>query len=165
MSWLVSPRLWDTRGACSTALLPLSALYACGVRAFEALSSIPRRAPVPVVCAGTALVGGASKTPVALAIGERLSHLQPSLEVHFLTRGYGGSVRGPLCVDPAHLSSVVGDEALLLAGARTTWVSADRLAGAIAASAAGASLVVMDDGLQHHTIGRDLSLLCKEPFD
>ena len=157
---LVSPTFWDTRCARSTALLPLSLLYAWGGRAVEALSRPPRRAPVPVICAGTALVGGANKTPVALAISERLACIRPSQRVHFLTRGYGGSTRGPLRVQTTHQSCLVGDEALLLARARPTWVAANRIEGAIAAHEAGADLVIMDDGLQHHAMKRDVSLLC-----
>eukprot|EP00966_Prymnesium_polylepis_P242038 5597658-Prymnesium_polylepis.1 len=161
MAKVVSPAFWDTRGLRSTALLPLSALYASGVWMAEIVAGAPRRAPVPVVCAGTALVGGASKTPVALALAERLALRRPDIRVHFLTRGYGGSALGPLRVEPTrHTAHTVGDESLLLAAARPTWVAARRIDGALAASEAGADVVVMDDGLQHHAIHRDVSLLC-----
>ena len=93
---VVSPALWDERGLRSAALLPLSVAYACGTRVAEAIAQSPCQAPLPVVCAGTALVGGAGKTPVALAIAARLARTRPKLKVHFLTRGYGGSERGPL---------------------------------------------------------------------
>ncbi|KAL1530468.1 hypothetical protein AB1Y20_001370 [Prymnesium parvum] len=158
---VVSPALWDTRSVRSTALLPLSALYACGIRIAETLAGPPRRAPVPVVCAGGALVGGSGKTPVALALARRLRLTQPALDVHFLSRGYPGSSRGPLRVELArHDAQRVGDEALLLARGGPTWVARRRIEGAVAASDAGAQLLVMDDGLQHHGIHRDLSFLC-----
>ena len=80
--------------------------------------------------------------------------------VHFLTRGYGGRERGPLLVDRTrHDSADVGDEALLLAVARPTWVARDRIAGARAATAAGAETVVMDDGFQNPRLAKDLSIL------
>ena len=156
---VVSPSWWDRRCPLSTALLPLGAAYAGGALLREVLAR-PRRAPVPTVCAGTVLAGGSGKTPVAIAISERLAATRPTLAMHFLTRGYGGTERGPLRVDAAHEACAVGDEALLLAGERPTWVATQRLDGALAAAAAGAELVVMDDGLQHHAMVRDVSLLC-----
>lgn len=115
-------------------------------------------APVPVICVGNAIAGGAGKTTVALDLLARLrAH---GIAAHGLTRGYGGSEKGPLQVDPLrHDSGRVGDEALLLATVAPTWVSADRAAGAREAVAAGAGAIVMDDGLQNPTLHKDLSLL------
>ncbi len=79
--------------------------------------------------------------------------------VHFLLRGYGGAIRGPHRVEPADTAAQVGDEALLLAAIAPTWVGADRAASARAAIAAGAQLLVMDDGLQNPDLQKDLSLL------
>jgi tetraacyldisaccharide 4'-kinase len=77
-----------------------------------------------------------------------------------LTRGFGGAARGPLCVDPArHRAADVGDEALLLAAIAPTFVSADRVAGARAAVAAGAQALIMDDGMQNPGLAKTLSLL------
>jgi tetraacyldisaccharide 4'-kinase len=115
-------------------------------------------APVPVICCGNATAGGAGKTTVALDLGQRLANRGVGL--HFLLRGYGGQLKGPLRVDPRqHDSRGVGDEALLLAAERPAWISADRAAGARAAVAAGAQCIVMDDGLQNPTLVKDLSLL------
>jgi tetraacyldisaccharide 4'-kinase len=58
--------------------------------------------------------------------------------------------------DPA---SLVGDEALLLAQAAPTWTGADRAASARAAIAAGAKILLMDDGLQNPTLHKTGSLL------
>jgi tetraacyldisaccharide 4'-kinase len=63
-------------------------------------------------------------------------------------------------VDPArHGVHEVGDEALLLAALAPTFVAADRQAAARAAVAVGADVLVMDDGLQHPALARDVSLL------
>ncbi|HWT08106.1 MAG TPA: tetraacyldisaccharide 4'-kinase, partial [Roseomonas sp.] len=98
------------------------------------------------------------KTTVALDLGRRLGNR--GIGAHFLLRGYGGRIKGPARVDPAqHDSTAVGDEALLLAAERPTWVAADRAAAAQAAIAAGAQAIVMDDGLQNPTLAKDLSLL------
>lgn len=115
------------------------------------------RAPVPVICCGNVTVGGAGKTTVALDLGQRLA--ARGVAVHFLLRGYGGTVRGPHRVAAGDTTSLVGDEALLLAQVAPTWVGADRAASARAAIAAGAQALLLDDGLQNPTLTKDLSLL------
>jgi tetraacyldisaccharide 4'-kinase len=119
---------------------------------------VGERAPVPVIGIGGATVGGSGKTPVARAVAGLLRELGAT--PHVVLRGHGGSARGPLRVEPgAHDHRLVGDEALLHAADGATWVARCRVDGARAAAAAGATHVVLDDGLQHHAIRRDLSLL------
>jgi tetraacyldisaccharide 4'-kinase len=116
------------------------------------------RAPVPVICCGNAGIGGAGKTTLALDLCGRLH--ASGRTPHCLTRGHGGQVRGPLRVDPArHDANAVGDEALLLAAAAPTWLGADRAATARLAVAAGADVLVMDDGLQNPSLVQDAALL------
>lgn len=124
-------------------------------------TTIPARAGIPVVCVGNLVAGGAGKTPVVLSLAARLAEgLNAPGRVHCLMRGYGGSESGPLRVDPSrHDLSQVGDEALLLAEAAPTWISRDRVAGARAAEAAGAALILMDDGFQNPSLHKDISLL------
>jgi tetraacyldisaccharide 4'-kinase len=82
------------------------------------------------------------------------------LHAHVLTRGYGGRLRGPLRADPTvHTAVDVGDEALMMAADGPVWTSRDRAAGARAAAAAGASVVVMDDGHQNPSLKKALSLV------
>ena len=115
-------------------------------------------APIPVICCGAAVAGGAGKTTLAIDLGRRLT--ARGVAAHFLLRGYGGSVKGPVRVEPAkHGSEQVGDEALLLAALAPTWVSADRAQGGKCAAEAGAGAIVMDDGLQNPTLEKTLSLL------
>lgn len=116
------------------------------------------RPPIPVICIGNLTSGGTGKTPVALALAQRL--LEMGVHAHFLTRGYGGHLAGPVRVDPhLHRAGDVGDEALLLAGAAPCWVARARKAGAMAAVQAGAELLIMDDGHQNPGLHKDLSLL------
>jgi tetraacyldisaccharide 4'-kinase len=80
--------------------------------------------------------------------------------VHIVTRGYGGRLGGPVRVDPArHDAVAVSDEALLLAARAPCWVARDRADGVRAAVAAGAQMVVLDDGFQNPGIAKTLSFL------
>jgi tetraacyldisaccharide 4'-kinase len=79
--------------------------------------------------------------------------------VHVLLRGYGGTIHGPYRVTPTDTATQVGDEALLLAAVAPTWIGADRAASAREAIAAGAQVLLLDDGLQNPSLHKDLSLL------
>jgi tetraacyldisaccharide 4'-kinase len=137
-------------------LSPIAALYAAATA--RRVARPGWQLPVPVICCGNATAGGAGKTTVTLDIGQRLANR--GVAAHFLTRGYGGTLKGPAQVDlDRHDSRAVGDEALLLASTRPTWVAGDREAGGRAAVAAGAQAIVMDDGLQNPGLVKDLSLL------
>jgi tetraacyldisaccharide 4'-kinase len=114
-------------------------------------------AEVPVVCVGNFTVGGAGKTPAALALARMLA--AEGQQPFFLTRGYGGRLPGPVRVDAGtHNAADVGDEPLLLARAFPTVMARDRPAGAGLAAREGASVIVMDDGLQNSSLAKDLAL-------
>jgi tetraacyldisaccharide 4'-kinase len=153
-----APDFWtgDGGGIAPLLLSPIAALYASATA--RRVARPGWRAPVPVICCGNATAGGAGKTSLALDLGQRLANR--GVAVHFLTRGYGGTLRGPVRVEPGrHDSTAAGDEALLLAAQSPTWIAADRAAGARAAIEAGAQALVMDDGLQNPTLEKDLSFL------
>jgi tetraacyldisaccharide 4'-kinase len=151
-----TPDFWyRPPGLAARLLTPAGRLYGLA-GALRQRFATPQRAPVPVICIGNLVAGGAGKTPVALAVAETLG----TKAVHFLTRGYGGRESGPIRVEPErHDATAVGDEALLLAQARPTWVARDRIAGAMAAAEAGAKIIVMDDGFQNPHLDKTLSLL------
>ena len=152
-----APEFWQVRGPTACLLAPLGAVIAAAGALRRRLKT-PERVAVPVICVGNLVVGGAGKTPVALALIALLRDLD--VTVHALTRGYGGSLTGPILVDPSvHDAGMVGDEPLLLAARAPTWVSHDRAAGARAAVAAGASVIVMDDGLQNGDLAHDWDLI------
>jgi tetraacyldisaccharide 4'-kinase len=113
---------------------------------------------LPVVCVGNFTAGGAGKTPVTALIARRLRARGHAPAV--LTRGYGGTTRGPRWVDPTvDGAATVGDEPLLHARIVPTMVARDRVAGARAIEAyGGADVIVMDDGLQNARLGKTLSI-------
>ncbi|MBL8588379.1 MAG: tetraacyldisaccharide 4'-kinase [Methylobacteriaceae bacterium] len=155
-----APDFWmrPRPGVAARLLQPFAALY--GALARRRLAGPATRAGAPVICLGNFTLGGAGKTPAALALGARLA--ARGERVAFLSRGYRGALSGlePVRVDPErHDAAAVGDEPLLLARLAPTFICADRLAGARAAIAAGASVVVMDDGLQNPALAKDLSIL------
>jgi tetraacyldisaccharide 4'-kinase len=153
-----APGFWgEPPGVLAGLLSPIGAAWDVAGRLRQTLSR-PYRAPAPVLCVGNLVVGGAGKTPVALALASYLSDC--GIRVHVVSRGYGGSLSRPVRVDPArHDAAAVGDEALLLARRAPSWVARDRAAGVRAAVGAGAEIVLLDDGLQNPTIAKTLSML------
>ena len=120
-----------------------------------------RRAPIcRSIVVGGLTAGGDGKTPLAIALAQRLTSAgeRPAL----LTRGYGrsGGGRSPFAVDlNRHDADDVGDEALLLARVAPTIVGVDRIASAALAERLGASVVILDDGFHSRRVTPDLTLV------
>jgi tetraacyldisaccharide 4'-kinase len=150
-----APAFWFHNGWRAKLLSPLSAI-GTAITAHR-VARPGWRAPVPVICCGNVTVGGAGKTTVVLDLARRL--IARGEAVHVLLRGYGGSSRGTHRVMPTDTAAEVGDEALLLAEGAPTWTGGDRAASARAAVAEGATVLLMDDGLQNPSPIKDLSLL------
>ncbi len=146
---------WRKAGLQSALLAPVAAGY--GAIAARRMTRNGARAGVPVLCVGNFTLGGAGKTPTVMTIAEMLA--DAGEKPFCLSHGYGGSVAGPKLVD-AHqdTANTVGDEALLLARAAPTIVSRDRVAGARLALTRGASVIIMDDGLQNPSLQKEFTL-------
>ena len=160
---LEPPSWWyrDTATPMARLLTPVAGLVAAAAqRRFD--QTKPYRSSLPVLCVGNLTVGGAGKTPVALAIGALLKTARR--KPGFLTRGFGGTQRGPhLVALPGDTSVHVGDEALLLAALAPTLVSRDRPAGAKALERLWLDVIIMDDGLQNPSLAKKLSLAVLDP--
>jgi len=154
-----APDFWkrDNAGLVPTLLAPAGWVYGLAGWCRTKLTTA-WKAPIPVICIGNLVAGGAGKTPVALDIGSRLKDMGHN--PHFLSRGYGGREMGPHRVNPREDSAeLVGDEPLLLARKAPTWVSRNRVDGARAALEEGAGVIVMDDGFQNPGLAKDLSII------
>ncbi|GAB5373986.1 MAG: hypothetical protein AcusKO_04480 [Acuticoccus sp.] len=152
-----APAFWwqPTRGLAARLLAPAGAVV--GAIAARRMAAPPAvRLDIAVVCVGNPTVGGAGKTPVAIALAEALA-----AEGHrpvFLTRGYGGTLKGPVRVKAELSARETGDEPQLLKAHAPTVVSADRAAGGRLAATLG-DVVVMDDGFQNPALAKDVALL------
>jgi tetraacyldisaccharide 4'-kinase len=152
-----APDFWAENGIAPRLLQPFGLMIQAGA-AIRRRVTTPHMMDIPVICVGNLVVGGAGKTPVALALASVLR--QGRATVAFLSRGHGGRLDGPIKVDPSvHVAVDVGDEALLLAESAPTWVSRDRAKGAVAARAGGAGLIIMDDGFQNPGLHKTFSLV------
>lgn len=155
---MMAPRFWwRRRGPAALALAPAAWLY--GRRVAARMRRKPEYwPPVPVICVGNYTAGGDGKTPMAIALGKLAIEL--GLKPGFLTRGYGGAEPGPVLLgsgadDPRR----IGDEPRLLAAIGPTVVSGNRPRGARLLVSEGVDIIIMDDGFQNPSLGKDLTLV------
>lgn len=161
-------RTWRHRAPLAIALWPISVVYAClvGLRnlAFRQGWRRTQRLPAPVLVVGNLIAGGAGKTPVVLALADLLR--QQGWHVGIISRGHGRSHDGSdgvTEVSPTHTAAEVGDEPLLLrrrAGVPVV-VGRDRVQAGrhLLAAHPEVDLLLSDDGLQHHTLARDIQVI------
>jgi tetraacyldisaccharide 4'-kinase len=152
-----APHFWDKRQWFSYFLVPISWIWT-RVSQWNEGNIKSEKVSVPVICVGNLVMGGAGKTPTVIALVNILKNLGHT--PHILSRGYGAYIRDAIQVNPnKHNYLQVGDEPLLLAQAAPTWAGPDRVQSAKAAILNGATVLVMDDGLQNPSLQKDLSFI------
>ena len=114
---------------------------------------------VPVVVVGNITAGGAGKTPMTIALVERLR--SEGWTPGVASRGYGrADVGAGVWVETDTPPEIGGDEPVLIV--RRTGVKLradrDRAAAAKALAQAGCDIIVCDDGLQHYRLQRDIEI-------
>jgi len=157
-------RSWYRRQGAWLWLMPLSWLFG-GIVALRRLAF--RRGwlattefDVPVLVVGNITVGGSGKTPLTLALIERLQ--QRGRRVGVVSRGYGGHAdHYPCLVDAGTTADQVGDEPLMMARSSGAAVAVDpnrpRAAHWLIAQAQ-VDFILADDGLQHYALARDAEI-------
>ena len=158
-----APGYWFDGSAPPWPARALAQVYAGAIAARVALyrrgllrSRHPGR---PVIVVGNLIAGGSGKTPLSIALIERLriEGFQPGVA----SRGYGREQPGAArWVDAETDTALGGDEPVLIArrtGAPVR-VDRDRVAAAQALIAAGCDIVVCDDGLQHYRLAREIEI-------
>ena len=152
-----APGFWnDPPGLIAATLAPAGWLYSAATA--RRVLQAGYRAQVPVICIGNLNVGGTGKTPTAIAMIERL--VARGRRVAVVSRGYGGSLTGPLqVVEAQHKAAEVGDEPLLLSAFAPTFIGRDRAGAVRLAERAGAEVILLDDGFQNPSVVKHLSIV------
>jgi tetraacyldisaccharide 4'-kinase len=152
-------RHWRRRGLLAWLLWPAS--LALRVVVFFRRILVRREHPgIPVIIVGNLTAGGSGKTPLVLWIAEHLRTRgwHPAI----VSRGYPLKIRTPRAATLASDPGEVGDEPVLLArrSGCPVWVGADRLAviRALRAGNPDVDVLVLDDGLQHYRLARDIEI-------
>jgi len=154
-------RRWYGGGSPPWWTLPLEALYRNVVRRraerFRSDPSSVVRLPVPVVVVGNITIGGTGKTPLIVALAKALE--QRGFVPGIVSRGYGGSERGPYLLTGDDDPAIVGDEpSLIRQSGVPVAIGRERPEAAKLLVEAGCDLVLADDGLQHYRLGRDVEI-------
>lgn len=159
---------WYRLSALSLALWPASLLYRLLValrRLAYRSGALPAvRLPVAVIVVGNIVVGGTGKTPLVLWLASRLRRCgwKPGI----LSRGYRGGAAAPMAVAAGSPPDLVGDEPLLLArnSGCPVWVGRDRVKAALELLAVHpeCNVLLLDDGLQHYRLARDIEIAVED---
>jgi len=109
---------------------------------------------------GNLTAGGSGKTPLALWIAEFLKAKGWSPAI--VSRGYGGRATAPRAATIASEAAEVGDEPVVLArrSGCPVWVGPDRARTieALRLQHPDVDVLILDDGLQHYRLRRDLEV-------
>ncbi len=125
-----------------------------------------KRGALPVISVGNIEVGGTGKTPVTMLLAKSL---QQKLKVAVVSRGYRSRAeraKAPLLVSegsgPLYPPEMCGDEVYMMASrlpGAIVVAGRNREKGVALAAQAGAELAILDDGMQHRKLARDIEIV------
>lgn len=129
--------------------------------------------PVPlVISVGNIVAGGTGKTPVTLMLAKEF---YPNTHLAILSRGYKSQAEkngSPTILSegngPLYPASYCGDEPVLLAEnlpKAIIIVGKNRQKSSQLAAKAGVNLILLDDGMQHRKLARDLEVIVLNSSD
>lgn len=156
-------RLWYTRHPLRWFLFPFALLYQLitTVRRFFLQRFRQHSFAVPIIVVGNLTVGGTGKTPLVLALAERLR--SQGIRVGIISRGYHANIkRFPHEVCAHESASLVGDEPLLLAKkSQCPVVIAPKRTQAVQflLNKHQCQVIISDDGLQHYKLPRAMEII------
>ena len=175
-----APKFWERRGPTSLVLWPLSWIYGQVNRALDLVNDLElgkkKQQQVPIIIVGNIRVGGTGKTPIVIALAQRLAQMgwRPGI----ISRGYGTSAgNSPIQVHSNSDPAQVGDEPVLIAK-RTLdqfpiWVHPKRTKSirSLLKHNPSVNVIISDDGLQHRALarwparegGRDIEFVVRDP--
>jgi tetraacyldisaccharide 4'-kinase len=177
-----APAFWERRGIISWLLWPPSKVFGLFVASKNTLHDLGigtgKPVSVPIIIVGNLRVGGTGKTPIVIALAERLRArgFYPGI----ISRGYGGRSHSkqsnPIEVSSKSDPTVVGDEPALMAqrtqDAVPIWVCPKRRKSIRALLNANpeVNVIISDDGLQHQDLtrwparegGRDIEIVVRD---
>ena len=155
---LKAPKFWYNQKDTlySNILYPLSLVFRFGT-ILRNWVSIKKLSPIPTICIGNIVVGGAGKTPVSMKICKMLT--KAGYKPHFISKGYAGTIKESTLVETWHSPKSVGDESLLLSEIASTWIGINRIQSANLAKKNGADCLILDDGFQNPSIDKDFSII------
>lgn len=157
----------------------LSLLYRLGIavrnKAYDCGLLSKYRPPVPLIISiGNIVAGGAGKTPATILIAEQF---YDDFKIAILSRGYRSSSEKesfPTFLStgtgPLHPASYCGDEPYLISETlpkAICIVGKNKHEASNLAAKMGADLILIDDGMQHRHLARDLEVVvmdAKDPF-
>jgi len=174
-----APTFWERRGPTSLLLWPLSWVYGLVLRMRKLISDLrlfnTKPIAVPVIIVGNIRVGGTGKTPIVIALAQKLKELgwKPGI----ISRGYGAQASNmPTSVTSDSDPSIVGDEPVLIAQRTDNqfpiWVYPKRkeTIAALLKHHPEVNVIISDDGLQHAGLprwparegGRDIEFVVRD---
>lgn len=130
-----------------------------------------RKVDLPVVSVGNIVAGGTGKTPFVQLLTKELS---AHLKVGIVSRGYrseiakkGRTLKISAEEGPFFNADVCGDEPYFLATRLhvPVWVGKNRVKSARLAKDSQIDLVVLDDGMQHRRLHRDIEIALIDAHD